>query len=265
MTLQAAKRAVYNDDLMKSYYQKVNPQLAGYIRAVLVFGDHADIGSPDLPLFTKGVPALLYKINNPVTLFGQSVPDEEWVTENNETVIAFFFKPFALGTIFKLSARDLKEKPFELNLWNTRKARTLDVQLNHSRSVPEKTEILSHFIFTQIQSNRRDCELIRYATDTLMQHSNANALSRLLKDLNLTERTFQRIFKKYVGITANEYRRVCQHYFAFTQLKGGHFDKLTDVVYANGYFDQSHYIRSFKEFTGITPNEYLQSGLSQET
>jgi AraC-like DNA-binding protein len=98
-----------------------------------------------------------------------------------------------------------------------------------------------------------------------MEDSNTDVLSLLLEELNLTERTFQRIFKKYVGITANEYRRICQFYFAFSQLKGGHFEKLTDVAYTNGYFDQSHYIRSFKEFTATTPNEYLQSGLNKKS
>jgi AraC-like DNA-binding protein len=97
-----------------------------------------------------------------------------------------------------------------------------------------------------------------------MQNSNADILSELLQKLNLTERTFQRIFKKYVGVTAIEYRRICQHYFAFAQLRGGHFVKMTDIAYANGYFDQSHFIRAFKEFTNTTPNEFLQSGLGKE-
>lgn len=137
----------------------------------------------------------------------------------------------------------------------------LNVQLYHSKSTQERVQILSNFIFEQIKSNLRDCEIIRYATDTIMQHSNANVLSQLLENLHLTERTFQRVFKKYIGVTANEYKRICRHYFAFSQLKSGHFEKLTDVAYTNGYFDQSHYIRSFKEFTNTTPNEYLQFGL----
>jgi AraC-like DNA-binding protein len=252
---------------MNYRYLKVNPQLEEYLRTVLVFDSCSDTEGSDLPLFTKGMPTLLFKTegnDNQITLFGQSVPDEKCTVENNTTLIAFFFKPFALGTIFKLSAQELKEKPIELNIWNAQKAMTLNVQLFHSKSTKEKIEILNHFILSQIQANRRECEIILYATDKLMQNSNADVLSQILQDLSLTERTFQRLFKKYVGITANEYRRICQFYFAFSQLKGGHFDKLTDVAYANGYFDQSHYIRSFKEFTDVTPNEYLQSGLSKK-
>jgi len=34
--------------------------------------------------------------------------------------------------------------------------------------------------------------------------------------------------------------------------------KLSDVAYENGYADQSHFIRSFREFTGYTPSQYQQ-------
>jgi len=252
---------------MNHRYLKVNPQLSEYVRTVLVLDALPDTEDSDLPLFTKGMPALLYKTennNHHITLFGQTVPEEKWMVENNSSLIAYFFKPFALGAVFKISAQDLKNGPLEVNLWNAQKAMALNHQFVHSTSTKETIEILDHFVITQIQTNRRECEIISHATDQLIQNSNVDGLSQILKELNLTERTFQRIFKKYVGITPNEYRRICQFYFAFSQLKGGHFDKLTDVAYANGYFDQSHYIRSFKEFTSITPNDYLQFGLNKK-
>jgi AraC-like DNA-binding protein len=45
-------------------------------------------------------------------------------------------------------------------------------------------------------------------------------------------------------------------------VKGQRFEKLTDVAYDNGFADQSHFIRSFREFTNVTPNTYLRSLLS---
>ena len=137
----------------------------------------------------------------------------------------------------------------------------LNIQLLTCRSTMEQVNVITHFIHTQIERNKRDCELVRFSTDQLMQNSNGDVLAQVLNTLNVTERTFQRVFKKYVGLPANEYRRICQFYFAFAQLKGRHFDKLTDVAYDNGYFDQSHFIRSFREFADTSPNEYLQHGL----
>jgi AraC-like DNA-binding protein len=34
---------------------------------------------------------------------------------------------------------------------------------------------------------------------------------------------------------------------------------LTTISHESGYFDQSHLIRAFKKYTGITPSEYLNS------
>jgi AraC-like DNA-binding protein len=43
------------------------------------------------------------------------------------------------------------------------------------------------------------------------------------------------------------------------------FNTLTDVAFDNGFADQSHFIRSFKEFADITPNDYLRSGLKEKS
>ncbi|MBL7727767.1 MAG: helix-turn-helix transcriptional regulator [Dinghuibacter sp.] len=242
---------------MNYLYQKVHPLLSEYVRSVLVFDNETE--SSALPLFTNGMSALLCKANNHITLFGQTVPVEEW----NETIAAFFFRPFSLATVFKIPAQNLKANPVPLDLWNAQKAMAVHIQLYHAPSTPEKVDVLARFICTQIEKNKRECAIIRYATDAIMHNANTDILAQLPEQLNVTERTFQRIFKKYVGITASEYRRICQHCFAFSHLKSGHFNKLADVAYANGYFDQSHYIRSFKEYTNTTPNEYLQSGLGR--
>ena len=169
-----------------------------------------------------------------------------------------------MGPVFKLSAQQLRNEAIPLNRWNAQKAMALTIQLAHAQATAEKMKVLQQFILSQVTANQRECMIIRYATDKILENPEADVLAQMLHELNLTERTFQRAFKKYVGITASEYRRICQFQLAFYQLKSGQFDKLTDVAYANGYFDQSHYTRSFKEFTEITPNDYLQFGLKKK-
>ena len=83
--------------------------------------------------------------------------------------------------------------------------------------------------------------------------------------MHVTERTFQRMFEKNIGISLNLYRRVCQFNSAFQQLNNRHFSRLSDLAFLNGYADQSHFVRSFKEFTHLLPTEYLQFGESIES
>jgi AraC-like DNA-binding protein len=254
---------------MKYSYHRPDPLLSSFIQTVLVVNGSPRFKATDLPLFSNGMPALLYQSDNTsshqLTIYGESIPDEIWDIDDSTTLIAFLFRPFSLSPMFKVPAKELKENPIELHRWNAQKSMALRLQLIPAKSIEKKLEILNHFVVTQLDVNKRECEIIQFATDRLMQNSDTEILGEILRELNLTERTFQRIFKQYTGITANQYRRICQFYFAFSQLKGKHFEKQTDIAYSNNYFDQSHYIRSFKEFTDTTPNDYLQFGLNKKS
>lgn len=249
---------------MDYQYHKVNPQLIPYIQSVVILGDWPDRARNQLPFVASGLSALLCRKmmdSATIRLFGQSAPDEEWKVETNEFLVAYFFKPFSISPIFKCPAVDLKEKPIDIENWNRKKAGLVLRHLNQANTPYEVIQTIDGFILDQVRLNGKHCELIREATDRLMGNFHAEAIPFLSQELHLTERTFQRIFKTYVGISPTEYRRICQYHFAFSQLKAGHFNKMTDVAYTNGYFDQSHYIRSFRHFTKTTPRDYLKDGL----
>jgi AraC-like DNA-binding protein len=55
------------------------------------------------------------------------------------------------------------------------------------------------------------------------------------------------------------YSRVCQFQSAFQQLNQYQFLKYSDIAYDNGFADQNHFNRVFKEFTNLTPTAYLQN------
>ena len=258
---------------MKHWYQKPHQLLSEYVRTVLILEGFSESTSESLPLFTNGMPALFYRMEKDgsgnentiqLTIFGKSSATDSWTVNSNTTIIAYFFKSFALATVFDIPATKLVEDPIDLSNWNPHKTNALRTQLIYTASTAQKIEVLDNLLIHLIEQNKRECEIIKYATDQIMLDPGTEILSTMLKKLELKERTFQRIFKKYVGVTPGQYRRICQFQLSFVQVRSKEFNKLTDVAYDNGFADQSHFIRSFKEFTQITPNNYLKSGLKGE-
>ena len=259
---------------MKYWYQKPHQLLSEYLRTVLILEGFSESHTASLPLFTNGMPALLCRTEKSqtenenieqLTLFGKSIPQDCWEIKSNTTIIAYFFKPFALASIFNIPAAKLIETPIDLCNWSPHKTNALRTQLIYAGPTLRKIEVLDNLLIHQLQQHKKECEIIKYATDQIMCNAGTTEiLSVTLKQLNLSTRTFQRIFKKYVGVTPNQYRRICQFQFSFAQLRAKQFNKLTDVAYDNGFADQSHFIRSFREFTQITPQDYIRSGLKEK-
>ncbi|HYF31110.1 MAG TPA: helix-turn-helix domain-containing protein [Chitinophagaceae bacterium] len=255
---------------MNHHYQQPLPHLSPYIKTILVLEDSAPPDDTTLPLFTNGMPALICRTekeqngNENITqlaLLGTSAPANCWEISCNTTLIAYFFKPFVLPCIFNIAAAKLKESPVDLRIWEPHKTNALITQLTYATTTSQKIAVLDNLLAHQLQQQKKECAIIQSATDRIMHNSCTEILSDILHELNLNERTFQRMFKKYVGVTPNQFRRICQFQLSFAQLRTGQFDNLSGVAYDCGFADQSHFIRSFKEFTQTTPNNYLRFGL----
>lgn len=254
---------------MKVINLKPTDKVAEYVERILVIESGRTSSPFLLPLFANGSPTLLFISekgtirNSPVgylTLFGQTILPETLTFTEGFVLIAYFFKPYALNSIFGISALELTDKPVDLNLVAPKKITALQERLLNAGTTESRVTLLDHYISGLIANAPGDSPIIKYAANKLAHNPSGHGLSLVWKELHLTERTFQRMFEKNIGIAPNLYRRICQFNAAFQQLNNRRYDRLSDIAFENGYADQSHYIRSFKEFTDLTPKEYLNLG-----
>jgi AraC-like DNA-binding protein len=246
-------------------------KIADFVDSILVVENNDVKKIFSLPLFANGKPTLLFQTtkgtiksnSNYLTLFGQTILPEQITFIENFTLIAYFFKPFALTTLFGFSAQDLTDSPINLNLIQPINANRLQEQLLNANTVDEMVAILDDFIFTLTTKIQTDNKLITYATKLISEHPSKEILKKVQDELYITERTLQRMFEDKVGVSPNQYRRIAQFNSAFQQLNQQQFKLFSDIAFKNDYADQSHFIRVFKEFTNMTPKEYLKLGKNE--
>lgn len=84
------------------------------------------------------------------------------------------------------------------------------------------------------------------------------SIAALAKELPIGQRRLERLFQHHVGLSPKRYARLLRIARSRELIKrGGAAGSLTDIAYAAGYFDQSHFIHDFKAVTGFTPGGYL--------
>jgi AraC-like DNA-binding protein len=71
----------------------------------------------------------------------------------------------------------------------------------------------------------------------------------------LSERHLRRLCKQHLGLNAEDVLLYRKYIVALQHLHSAD-TFLTQVAYQSGFYDQSHFIREFKAFTGLTPGAY---------
>ena len=82
-------------------------------------------------------------------------------------------------------------------------------------------------------------------------------VEQLAHSANLSVRSIQRLFAKFLGLTPKQLIRRYRLHQALQDLENGQVDIL-DVSNRLGYTDQAHLIKDFKAQTGKTPLKYLK-------
>jgi AraC-like DNA-binding protein len=80
-------------------------------------------------------------------------------------------------------------------------------------------------------------------------------LAGLYRSLGVGERSVQRLFRRYVGLTPKQAARVLRQ-TALTLALRNEDDGLAGLARAHGYADQAHMSREYRELAGLSPGRY---------
>jgi AraC family transcriptional regulator len=119
-------------------------------------------------------------------------------------------------------------------------------------------ELLLDFITTTlyVKNETYNPKWVRLVTDILNDRWDENiSLDELAKLVEVHPVTISKFFPKYYRCTLGEYIRKLRIEKATTLIRKSQLS-LTDIAHQCGFFDQSHFIRVFKQATGFLPSRY---------
>lgn len=84
------------------------------------------------------------------------------------------------------------------------------------------------------------------------------SLDEISKSINISKYHLIRKFKSSVGLTPHKVQ-IQNRIRKSQKLLDYEKAKITDVCFMTGFYDQSHYDKTFKKIVGISPKEYIKS------
>jgi len=251
-------------------FKTINPEktISLFVKNILVFEETKTDQKTILPFFADGYPGLMFQETEngllvsphnkqmPILfLYGQTIKPIELLIEGSYKLIIFQLYPFVLKSFFNITAKDINDGCYDLQ--QIENGNNIIQQLAKHLKLEKRIEIISAFLLDIFQTKKESLDLqIRKAIQTIIDNKGQIAIKDICSKIHITERTFERRFIKEVGISAKQFSTIIQFQFSLEQLTKKEFEKLTDVVYDNGYADQSHFIKVFKAYTGKTPKAF---------
>jgi two-component system response regulator YesN len=112
-------------------------------------------------------------------------------------------------------------------------------------------------IMNPLKTHRRN---IQKALEYISRHYNSAelSLSAVAKELFISNTYLSTMFKQELGINFLDYIHQYRIERAKPMLKAGQL-KIQNISKEVGYFDESHFTRTFKKWTGMSPSQYQKN------
>lgn len=131
-------------------------------------------------------------------------------------------------------------------------------QLAEAQTDPERVRQVEAFLLGHLVNTKQDA-LIGNAVRLIRQHNGIIRIDKLASSLYLSKDPFEKRFRGLVGSTPKQYASIIRLRGLIRNYPS--YSSLTEASYEAGYFDQSHFIKDFRLFTGRSPREFFQSSL----
>ncbi|MBV9991307.1 MAG: helix-turn-helix transcriptional regulator [Alphaproteobacteria bacterium] len=167
------------------------------------------------------------------------------------------FKPGGAFAFFGGSAREFADVHVSLaQVWGA------DAQRLHQRVVQAPTpgdriDILFRAFAARFNDATRH-PAVEIALRRFARSPHRVSVATVAREAEVSPKTLIRLFGEEVGMTPKSYLRVARFQQVIARVHAAPSVDWMEVVERHGYYDQPHFIREFKEFSGFTPSEYFR-------
>ena len=183
-----------------------------------------------------------------------TIPTRAALKKGNTCLITRFH-PYAGALFFPNSASEFTNQSVDFHdIFGRGSANFYDC-LMEQPTIQHKVNVLEQFLLKRLTMNRRshqNLNLIKHMCYHVSAGNNLFDIGDLSSRYGFSERYIQKLFNSWVGITPQKFFAV-RRFNKSLELLRSSAEPMTSIAFSCGYYDQAHFIKEFKSYTGLTP------------
>lgn len=188
------------------------------------------------------------------TLAGLARSARSMHTDTGSAVILARFRPGGASAFFREPLHELADRTLDLEeILQREQVHSAGERLGVALDDAERVEVLASLL--------RECTvraldpIVQAALQQLEATGGRITIRELARTLSISQDPLEKRFRRAVGTTPKRFASLVRVTRAVEAYRSGM--RLVDLAVQAGYFDQSHFIREVRAFTGLRPSELV--------
>ena len=173
--------------------------------------------------------------------------------QKNSKSIIVLFTEMGISSFLKGSLYELFQQSVSLDHFiDKSKIYNVEEKLSSTKSDLEKIKIIEDFLLSILYRKHTDL-LVQKSISEIHAAKGNIKIKELSQKLFISIDAFEKRFRKTVGSTPKQFSSLVRlKSIAQTEKP----ESIIDLALENGFYDQAHFNKEFKIFTGLTPTEF---------
>ncbi|MBI1184173.1 helix-turn-helix domain-containing protein [bacterium] len=190
-----------------------------------------------------------------LTVSGMRKSFRRFCYEQNSGIILISFTETGAAQVFGPSVFDLYDiaRPLEQLLVKS-SVEKLQESIIIAASSQRRIELIENFLRSNIIEYRPD-KLVEASVAQIEASVGLLRIKNLASQFSLSQDAFEKRFRKIVGTTPKQFSKIVRMKAIIAKQKPE--DSFAELAYDFGFYDQSHFNREFRYFTGQNPRNFF--------
>jgi AraC-like DNA-binding protein len=198
-------------------------------------------------------------------VFGQITNTLEIEPSGITGIFSVRFHPNGFLPFTTIPLEEMHNRAVPLDEIFGKEALMLEKEILESKDTFKRIETIEKFLLEKLQTPDLSYRIAKDCVEILIQSSGQLRVDELSEQLQLNRRNLERKFSNAIGLSPKQLSKIIRLQTTLKMMDSQNFTNLTDLAYQNGYFDQAHFIKDFREFTGLSPKQFYASNLRMTT
>jgi AraC-like DNA-binding protein len=170
--------------------------------------------------------------------------------ENGAAYFGIRFLPAGIHHFWEMNAAEIRNQMIDAGELLPKESQVLSAMVFESKSFTQRVAVAQSYLLSLLAKNNNDMHpaLARALHHILSTGGDLPIQSKAAE--YISPRQLRRLFQEHVGCSPKLFARIVRFQQALKMMQT---DRGTGHFYKQGYFDQAHFIREFKNFYGDTP------------